>query len=850
MSGSLSVVSFEGELNAIVQEYLEFSGFDKCSSVFLKECEQKSKPVATHSIKSKSNQKLVAIQNELMQHFHKGRRDRFFKEWNDSLHPSVRDGDAVAKKLEFYLNIYFAIFPIKFARGQREADRAMGDFKKYLETRGASLSQTTEFLPYYALPFVPNAKSHPSYKELFTDSWVKDLEVRVEKFLTLTLKSRPQPKLFELYRGSKDGDESDQFQQISRLQQQLVDSERKTMSYIKRHNRVQADYHNLIGITADLVDALESTVQGKPITPEYLQEICSRLFSHHVSGSVDFTRPGTASQFLRQSIAPQIQPMQEPDAYPPLDYPRVKEDLSNGPDKRKALLLQAIRWRLTQSNPQQRDTTMTAYRDNDLLGCAKAGPHRTAVLGLLTSSDGTVKQTAARLFNAFASLCAGRTYLAQNQELFKALLDNLHSEERESITREMVLGALQKLSLRRNLQSSMIDAGLIEWLVKVLEDNDNLSDYTLEYSVALLMNLCLRTSGKKRCVGNAHQTLKVLSDLLGHENQEIRPYVNGALYSILAIPSIREEAKAMGMEEILRCFIKDDQPDMNRQIEFIIKQLNSVEAVDENESDDEEDDEEEEDQDAMELDLDKDEEIQIDDSDSTGEKLLTDEYQAVAGSAKAKKKHIDSVLNEPLQRPITPSQRRASEHSSIIQSRPTSQLSQIPEGRTDMSRPPTRSGSRPNTQEALRSASRASQLSQGSVRISKDPEVKEYNQAFGSRPKIPRTPDVSSLGKGSQPQDSPSLGRTSQQSQGKQSSQSQGRASQHSQGKLSQSKVPRTPDSSKRPTSRGSISGLPPPQPQYSESGPRPSSAGKSSAPPSRKGSVASQREVPKTPES
>ena len=26
---------------------------------------------------------------------------------------------------------------------------------------------------------------------------------------------------------------------------------------------------------------------------------------------------------------------------------------------------------------------------------------------------------------------------------------------------------------------------------------------------------------------------------------QIRPYVNGALYSILAIPSIREEAKAM-----------------------------------------------------------------------------------------------------------------------------------------------------------------------------------------------------------------------------------------------------------------------------------------------------------------
>lgn len=33
---------------------------------------------------------------------------------------------------------------------------------------------------------------------------------------------------------------------------------------------------------------------------------------------------------------------------------------------------------------------------------------QTAVLGLLTSPDDTVKQTAARLFNAFASLCAGQ----------------------------------------------------------------------------------------------------------------------------------------------------------------------------------------------------------------------------------------------------------------------------------------------------------------------------------------------------------------------------------------------------------------------------------------------------------
>ena len=48
--------------------------------------------------------------------------------------------------------------------------------------------------------------------------------------------------------------------------------------------RVQGDYQNLIGITADLVDSLERTVQGDPVTPEYLQQICTRLFSNQACG--------------------------------------------------------------------------------------------------------------------------------------------------------------------------------------------------------------------------------------------------------------------------------------------------------------------------------------------------------------------------------------------------------------------------------------------------------------------------------------------------------------------------------------------------------------------------------------
>lgn len=37
------------------------------------------------------------------------------------------------------------------------------------------------------------------------------------------------------------------------------------MTYLKRFNKMQADYHNLIGVTAELVDSLEATVNGKMV---------------------------------------------------------------------------------------------------------------------------------------------------------------------------------------------------------------------------------------------------------------------------------------------------------------------------------------------------------------------------------------------------------------------------------------------------------------------------------------------------------------------------------------------------------------------------------------------------------
>ena len=41
----------------------------------------------------------------------------------------------------------------------------------------------------------------------------------------------------------------------------------------------------------------------------------------------------------------------------------------------------------------------------------------------------------------------------------------------------------------------MIGSGLQKWVVELLREQESLSDYTLRYSLALFMNLCLRTAG-------------------------------------------------------------------------------------------------------------------------------------------------------------------------------------------------------------------------------------------------------------------------------------------------------------------------------------------------------------------
>jgi hypothetical protein len=139
-----------------------------------------------------------------------------FQAWQVLVPPSIQE-KLECKKLTFYLHLHFAVLPLRKRNeataldsnvavqsgdtnteqsseqeksaemsalvlnqseqlqaeeieGESESDdtHGMEVLRHFLEAKGTEFSAEPEFLPYYALPFVSDPVSHPSFQELFT----------------------------------------------------------------------------------------------------------------------------------------------------------------------------------------------------------------------------------------------------------------------------------------------------------------------------------------------------------------------------------------------------------------------------------------------------------------------------------------------------------------------------------------------------------------------------------------------------------------------------------------------------------------------------------------------------------
>jgi len=80
--------------------------------------------------------------SHMLNAFDLGKREHFFISWNRFVPIQLRASDLKCQKLEFYVHIYFAIYPALPDSGQneRELKRELSAFKVFLDTKGSELS--------------------------------------------------------------------------------------------------------------------------------------------------------------------------------------------------------------------------------------------------------------------------------------------------------------------------------------------------------------------------------------------------------------------------------------------------------------------------------------------------------------------------------------------------------------------------------------------------------------------------------------------------------------------------------------------------------------------------------------
>ncbi|XP_025830347.1 uncharacterized protein LOC108735663 isoform X2 [Agrilus planipennis] len=271
--------------------------------------------------------------------------------------------------------------------------------------------------------------------------------------------------------------------------------------------------------------------------------------------------------------------------YFPIDIHKIKYHLLKGTDLTKELLLQALRWRITQTSDEIRCREMELYIRNNLFGlkvakkeCQFTGSIIKNCLEREPDANGEindVQSNAARILNCFASLKVGRDYLCQDEQfLTETLLPFVINEKYDSvIVQDMLIATLQKLSLRKRARQLMIEGGLIQYLVTFLTNNyESLNDYCLEYSVALLMNLCLQREAKSVCKSISREMVSLLTTILYTTRECCMPYVNGTLFAILRDKTINADAKdgKLGAAILEQAKLTKSEENKN-QLEFIYR---------------------------------------------------------------------------------------------------------------------------------------------------------------------------------------------------------------------------------------------------------------------------------------
>eukprot|EP00116_Pleurobrachia_bachei_P005288 sb/3465550/ len=285
----------------LVKEYLDHYHFNKTLDSFKIDVNNAGLTV-TDPVPSDSSSALnteVKI-SELLLLFSNGETAEFFTKFRALVPRESQLLDKNCILLTFDLHLHFLAYPLRGNASVKQFAVEHKVFVKYLEEVASQNtviinSSHARFLCLGLASIAQTPLDNFMIKELLKPNWAEEVKERLGKFLRDKAPAQgAAPKLEQLLDGGGGGG-TKQVQQL----------EAKCIQYKSMYARQQREYYNVLGVATELVEALENAILGKGVDPSTIERCCGQLFQSDQSVSLqqlDFTRPGTASNLLRQSV--------------------------------------------------------------------------------------------------------------------------------------------------------------------------------------------------------------------------------------------------------------------------------------------------------------------------------------------------------------------------------------------------------------------------------------------------------------------------------------------------------------------------------------------------------------------
>ena len=676
-------------ISSLIHEYLLKRDYLKTIDAFQEELITKIKQKNYYKISFSS-----ITETNLLKFFNYGRKNEFFKSWKRIIPNHIRMREPPLQKLEFYLQVYFAIYPILYRDGEINSNKTiqetMDEFKIFLEKKDSDYSKSNEFLQYYALPYVQNIKTHPTYSKLFQPEWAVELKDKIHLAIKTYLPNIKYPVLYDLVNESNanavnnnsgninlnvsnishkanmmktflenvsqekietipaennmamgDRDNNANIEELNRLKEEKEIYKAKLENTKANIVNIQKSWINLaLNILSNSFD-LVVLCKGNRNTNDVLLKsgkIFKKLlkfqsFLKKQSNNLEkYNKPSGVNNTVLSAIKEQNDEMFENigsgfddisginnsmignnsvGINKSLDYDSThlldinnfqisirdeflkldggeNDQVNIDNDLKYAFIIREMRLRAFRRNDAQlKQLTLYSIFFYDLF-------YKFNLLKEILSRKKdypNISLEIMKLMNKLSCLKKGRNYLLMKSNsllMIEDLFNNLKSEKQDTELRQNILATLQKFTPRLDPINKLIDLGIIKWLIDTFTyEMNTLSDSTIEYGLALLLNLSLNKNGRNKFEEDSERTIQILIHYLNKDNNvQIQTSINGALYSLLRKKGLKEAAKKFGIENIIQNSNITD-PVNQRQISYILEELkndndNSAQDIDEN----------------------------------------------------------------------------------------------------------------------------------------------------------------------------------------------------------------------------------------------------------------------------